>query len=1186
MVETTPISTPTASRQWHPWVFAIIAAAAVFAGELVLESFQKHSLRDQARVRVIGELGHIRAHLESEINGNLLAIKGLTAVIAAQPDIDQAGFARIAQGLAGERRSLRNIAGAPDMVIRLMYPIEGNEAAIGLDYRTHVGQRDAVLKAVETGGAVLAGPLTLVQGGTGLVVREPVFVAPDQAGQPRRVWGLVSAVLDVDRLYQAAGLDSAGRSGGLTLALRGTDGTGSKGNTFYGDPALFSQDPVTTTVSLPGGSWQLAALPTAGWAAFERGGNLTLIRAAGASLSVTLALMTFLLTRGHLRLRETAAELRDSRARLDALLDTIPDLIWLKDPHGAYLACNARFEAFFGASEESIIGRFDADFVDAELAAGFRRDDLAAIAAGRPRTTEETVTFVSDGHQELLETTKAPVYAAGGGLLGVVGVARDITERRKAELQLQKQRQMLADSQRIARIGSWEIDLASGVRTWSDETYRIYGVDPDTFENTMTDFFALIHPDDQPALRDWIDALIAGRAPGDLELHVVRPDGQARIINGRGILECDTDGQPRRAWGTAQDITERKQAEEQAQQGRLVLDTVFQALPDLFFLMDSDGTIRDYRAMRNDLYLPPETFLGQHMQSVLPDELGKQFAHEIAALREGEGLRTLEYTLDMHGAQRYFEARLSLLPGRPQIIAVIRDISERAEAQAMLQRQQRLLADSQRMAHIGSWEIDLDSGALAWSDETYRLHGVSADTFEPGLESILNLVIPEDRIAVKQNWQALLDHDTPVDLEFSICRPDGQERVLTGSGVRVRDAHGRPVRAVGTVQDITQRKLTERALAAKQREASFLSDLVERSSQPLAVGFSDGRLGRANRAFLDLVGYTLDELEQIDWAHDLTPEKWRQVESEALDRLTRQRTAVRYEKEYIRKDGSIVPVELYAHIVQDDPNEQPYYFAFVTDISERKRAAQAINQLNQELEQRVEQRTHELAAANRELETFTYSVSHDLKAPLRGIDGYSRLLIEDHSTQLDEEGQLFLHRVRDGVAQMSQLIEDLLAYSRMERRPLQGSAVDVRRLVESTIDSRSREIAEHGATVKVTLKPLIALADPEGLDIVFRNLIDNALKFSRDSTPPVIEITGRANNETIIVEVRDNGIGFDMRFHERIFNIFQRLQRAEDYPGTGVGLAIVRRAVERMGGRVWASSTPGKGATFVVELPR
>ncbi|MCP5430596.1 MAG: CHASE domain-containing protein [Chromatiaceae bacterium] len=198
----------------------------------MLESFQKLSLRDQARVRVIGELGQIRARLESEINGNLLAIKGLTAVIAAQPDIDQAGFARIAQGLVGERRSLRNIAGAPDMVIRLMYPVEGNEAAIGLDYRTHVGQRDAALKAVETGGAVLAGPLTLVQGGTGLIVREPVFVAPDQAGQPRRVWGLVSAVLDVDRLYHAAGLDSAGRSGGLTLALRGTDGTGAKGNAF------------------------------------------------------------------------------------------------------------------------------------------------------------------------------------------------------------------------------------------------------------------------------------------------------------------------------------------------------------------------------------------------------------------------------------------------------------------------------------------------------------------------------------------------------------------------------------------------------------------------------------------------------------------------------------------------------------------------------------------------------------------------------------------------------------------------------------------------------------------------------------------------------------------------------------------------------------------------------------------
>lgn len=1059
MVETVAIDAPKPSRRWQPWFFAIIAAAIVFAGEQVLESFQKHSLRDQARVQVIGRLGQIRARLESEINGNLLAIKGLTAVIAAQPDIDQAGFARIAQGLVGERRSLRHIAGAPDMVIRLMYPVEGNEAAIGLDYRTHEGQRDTALKAVSSGDAVIAGPLPLVQGGSGLIVREPVFVAPDQSGQPHRVWGLVSAVLDVDRLYQAAGLDSEGSSAGLNLALRGTDGKGAEGSTFYGDPALFNQDPVTTAVSLPGGSWQLAALPSAGWGAFERGGSLTLIRVAGAALSTLLALMTFLLARNHLRLRQTAAELHESQAQLDALLDTIPDLIWLKDPDGIYLACNARFETFFGAAEASIVGRRDSDFVDAQLAARFRTEDLAAVAARGPRTTEETVTFANDGHQELLETVKAPVYAADGGLLGVVGIARNITERRQAE------------------------------------------------------------------------AL--------------------------------------------------------ARKSLLVLDTVFQALPDLFFLMDPDGTVRDYRAQRHDdLYLQPETFLGRHMQEVLPHELGQQFAHEMEALQEREGLRTFEYALDMHGALHHFEARLSLLPGSTQVIAVIRDISERTEAQAMLQRQQRLLADSQRIAHIGSWEIDLDSGTLVWSDETYRIHGVTKDTFTPGLESVLSLVHPGDRASVQQNWQSVLDLDTPVDLEFRIYRPDGQERFLSGSGVRVRDTHGRPVRAVGTAQDITERKQTEHALAAKQREASFLADLVERSSQPLAVGFSGGRLGRVNQAFLDLVGYTRDELEQIDWAHDLTPEKWREVEAEALDRLTQQHTAVRYEKEYIRKDGSIVPIELYAHIVQDDPDEQPYYFAFVTDISERKRATQAINQLNQELEQRVEQRTHELAAANRELETFTYSVSHDLKAPLRGIDGYSRLLLEDHGDRLDEEGRLFLNRVRDGVEQMSQLIEDLLAYSRMERRPLQGTAVDIRELVDAVIDLRSREIAEHGATVKVTLESLTALADPEGLRIVFRNLIDNALKFSHDSTPPVIEITGHSNDEAIIVEVKDNGIGFDMRFHERIFNIFQRLQRAEDYAGTGVGLAVVRRAVERMGGHVWARSTPGKGATFVLELPR
>ncbi len=242
--------------------------------------------------------------------------------------------------------------------------------------------------------------------------------------------------------------------------------------------------------------------------------------------------------------------------------------------------------------------------------------------------------------------------------------------------------------------------------------------------------------------------------------------------------------------------------------------------------------------------------------------------------------------------------------------------------------------------------------------------------------------------------------------------------------------------------------------------------------------------------------------------------------------------------------------------------------------------------LNAELEKKVAERTAQLKAINNELETFTYSVSHDLKAPLRGIDGYSRLLQEEHAASLSEEGQAFLANIRKGAQQMNQLIEDLLAYSRLERRALQTVRIAPEKVAEAVVAEFADEIHAHRAMMGVAIPCLEVRADTDGLAMILRNLLGNALKFSRDAPQPAIEIGGREETESCILWVRDNGIGFDMRFHERIFEIFQRLQRAEDYPGTGIGLAIVRKAAQRMGGRAWAESAPGQGAIFYVELPK
>lgn len=252
----------------------------------------------------------------------------------------------------------------------------------------------------------------------------------------------------------------------------------------------------------------------------------------------------------------------------------------------------------------------------------------------------------------------------------------------------------------------------------------------------------------------------------------------------------------------------------------------------------------------------------------------------------------------------------------------------------------------------------------------------------------------------------------------------------------------------------------------------------------------------------------------------------------------------------------------------------------------RRRAREALNRLNAELEQRVADRTAALDAKSRELETFAYSVAHDLKAPLRGIDGYSRLLLEDHYEKLNEDGRLFVRSIASSSTEMGQLIQDLLDYSRLERSELKPNRIELQKLVASIVDQKKRETSERRIDFVVDVNGGHVLADINGLTQALRNYLDNAIKFTSQRDTARIEIGSEQNDNSCVLWVRDNGVGFDMKYHESIFGIFQRLNRSEEYPGTGIGLAIVRKAMERMGGRAWATSEPNVGSTFFMEIPR
>jgi signal transduction histidine kinase len=390
--------------------------------------------------------------------------------------------------------------------------------------------------------------------------------------------------------------------------------------------------------------------------------------------------------------------------------------------------------------------------------------------------------------------------------------------------------------------------------------------------------------------------------------------------------------------------------------------------------------------------------------------------------------------------------------------------------------------------------------------------------------------------------------------------------------------------------DITERKLAEEELRASEAK---LQTIVENLTEGLAVSDLDGNLLNFNRAALDLHGFaTLEEglqhlsefvdiFELADMNGVILP-----VEQWPLARVLRGESVRNLELHIRRIHADWRRIFNFGGTLVRDAGGRPM-MAVVTikDITERKRVEEEIRQLNAELEQRVAQRTSELEAANKELEAFSYSVSHDLRAPLRAVDGFSKAVVEDYGPQLPAQGRRYLETIRQSAQRMGELIDDLLMFSRLSRTPLAARMVDTNRLVNEVLEEIRDQFDGRHVDVRVAALPA-CLGDPALLKQVWINLLSNAVKFTGGRESAVVEIGSSRDNGDNVFFVRDNGTGFDMKYAGKLFGVFQRLHRAEDFSGTGVGLAIVQRVIHRHGGRVWADAEVDRGASFNFTLGR
>ena len=451
-------------------MLVILLAVPLLALGIYVERLNEERFALTRRAEVQARLTELRDRLDNLLSGDLQLVRGLVSVINLQPDIDQAAFERAVRPLLSGRTQLRNVAAAPDMVVRLMVPLAGNERALGLDYRVAPGQREAAERARDTGQVVLAGPLALVQGGSGLIARLPVSV-PDP-GRPGglRFWGLVSAVIDVDRLFEASGLSAADRA--IDVAIRGRDASGPRGEVFFGAAALFDDRPVLAEIGLPVGSWQIAATPRGGWPAHAD--NLWTVRGSVAAATLVV-LGLFLLLERMLRTASRArVEAEAAQRQLDEVIEGAPDAMLVIDAQGQVVRANTQAVRLFGRSRAALEGQP----LEALLEGGVlpvspdpgvpgrpgssrRRRPAAPLPqagetalptrslpphpgpAGPPgeQLRSQALAHRADGQAVPVEVTASTLHTARG--VQVAAAIRDITDRLAAEAELQRHREHL-----------------------------------------------------------------------------------------------------------------------------------------------------------------------------------------------------------------------------------------------------------------------------------------------------------------------------------------------------------------------------------------------------------------------------------------------------------------------------------------------------------------------------------------------------------------------------------------------------------------------------------------------------------------------------------------------------------------------------------------------------------------------
>ena len=676
-------------------------------------------------------------------------------------------------------------------------------------------------------------------------------------------------------------------------------------------------------------------------------------------------------------------------------------------------------------------------------------------------------------------------------------------------------------------------------------------------------------------------------------------DGSIYWVDTTIVPTLTVDSKPRQYVAIRTDITERKRVEEMREHLAAVVDSS----DDAIVSKDLNGTINGWNRGAEKIFgYAAWEVMGKSARMLFPADRPNEESDILARIQRGESVEHFETIRVRKDGQR-IDVSVTISPirdGNDTIVGaskIARDITERKKAEEALREQAQILDSAQVFVR------DMESRVVFWPRGAEKLYGftsqealgiLSHDLFHTEFPEPLEMV--EKKLLETGMWEGELIHR----------KRDGVTIVVSSAWVLHRDSEGRPIRILETNTDITERKRAHTALAEQTEKLSrqavelglsrealeaqklMLRSVLDSMSEGLVATDEQGKFIIWNPAAERIVGLGPAEMSPERWtAHyglflpdGVTPFP---PEENPLLRAAHGESCAAEMFLRNREVGNGISIEVNANPLKDKGGVVRGGVVAFRDITERKAAETEIRKLNNELEQRVIARTSQLLAANAELEAFTYSVSHDLRAPLRHISGFSKLLSEEFGSALPPAAQHHVQRIQDGTKRMGLLVDDLLNLARVGRRELVLQVSGLKSIVDELIREMSPDCEGRQIEWKIGNLPFVE-CDPGLMKQVFQNLLTNAVKFTRPRIQAIIEIGQMDENGTSVVFVRDNGVGFSMKYADKLFGVFQRLHRAEDFEGTGVGLATIHRIIQKHGGRIWAQAELDKGATFYFTL--